>query len=278
MKLVMTLLVRDEEDIVAANLDYHFAQGVDLAIVTDNRSKDATRKILRRYQRDGRVLLHRERGRDFQAKKWRTQMSKLAADEHADWVITNDADEFWWPREGDLRSTFASFPDDVGAVLAPRTNFAATPEDGQPFHERMTLREIESINPFGKVLKPKVAHRGHPKVRIAQGNHKAKGVPGETIETDALEIFHFPWRSYAQFEAKVVTMGRAYERNTKVGPGRGRVRRWLYELYKEGRLPEYFAQQDAADGLREGLVQDVRFRDFMRSIEAKQPLARRRSG
>ena len=29
MKLVMTLLVRDEEDIVADNLDFHLAQGVD---------------------------------------------------------------------------------------------------------------------------------------------------------------------------------------------------------------------------------------------------------
>ena len=29
MKLVMTLLLRDEEDIVADNLDFHLAQGVD---------------------------------------------------------------------------------------------------------------------------------------------------------------------------------------------------------------------------------------------------------
>jgi hypothetical protein len=36
MKLVMTLLVRDEEDIVADALDFHLAQGVDQVIVTDN--------------------------------------------------------------------------------------------------------------------------------------------------------------------------------------------------------------------------------------------------
>ena len=32
MKLVMTLLVRDEEDIVRENLDFHLAQGVDQVI------------------------------------------------------------------------------------------------------------------------------------------------------------------------------------------------------------------------------------------------------
>ncbi len=38
MKLVMTLLLRDEEDIVRENLDFHLAQGVDRVIVTDNGS------------------------------------------------------------------------------------------------------------------------------------------------------------------------------------------------------------------------------------------------
>ena len=42
MKLVMTLLVRDEQDIVRENLDFHLAQGVDQVIVTDNGSEDAT--------------------------------------------------------------------------------------------------------------------------------------------------------------------------------------------------------------------------------------------
>ena len=38
MKLVMTLLVRDEADILALNLEHHLAQGVDQFIVTDRLS------------------------------------------------------------------------------------------------------------------------------------------------------------------------------------------------------------------------------------------------
>ena len=47
MRIVMTLVVRDEVDIVEAWLAYHLARGVDLVIATDHRSIDGTTDILR---------------------------------------------------------------------------------------------------------------------------------------------------------------------------------------------------------------------------------------
>jgi hypothetical protein len=41
-RIVMTLLCRDEEDIVGYNIAYHLAQGVDFVIATDNASQDRT--------------------------------------------------------------------------------------------------------------------------------------------------------------------------------------------------------------------------------------------
>ena len=44
--IAITLLVRDERDAIRANLEYHLAQGADLAIVTDNGSVDETQEIV----------------------------------------------------------------------------------------------------------------------------------------------------------------------------------------------------------------------------------------
>ena len=46
----MTMVVRDEEDVVGANLDYHLAQGVDAILVTDHASSDGTPEILARSE------------------------------------------------------------------------------------------------------------------------------------------------------------------------------------------------------------------------------------
>ena len=54
--LALTLVVRDESDILAANLDYHFAQGVDVILVVDHGSSDGTAEILRAYEQAGRLL------------------------------------------------------------------------------------------------------------------------------------------------------------------------------------------------------------------------------
>src|SRR6476659_114991 len=118
MKLVMTLLVRDEQDIVRENLDFHLAQGVDEVIVTDNGSEDATVEILREYESRGVVRLLHEPEDDYSQGSWVTRMAQLAASQGADWVINNDADEFWWPLGESLRSVFEQLGGGVGLVVA----------------------------------------------------------------------------------------------------------------------------------------------------------------
>ena len=46
MRLIMTLLVRNERDIVRDQLRLHFALGVDAVIVTDNASSDGTPEVI----------------------------------------------------------------------------------------------------------------------------------------------------------------------------------------------------------------------------------------
>ncbi len=263
----MTLLVRDEEDIVRENLDFHLAQGVDRVIVTDNGSEDRTPEILREYEARGLVSVLLEPADDYSQGRWVTRMARMAADEGADWVINSDADEFWWPRAGTLRSTFERLGSGVGIVVAHRTNFVPCAEDGRVFWERMTLRERESLNPLGKPLPPKVAHRAHPGITVVQGNHRVEGVDlGSRVDDGSIEILHFPMRTYAQFENKIVKGGRAYARNRELPDRTGRTWRRLFGLWERGGLRDHYLDQVVAERDRDDLVEDARLRDHLREL------------
>jgi len=62
MKLAMTLLVRDEADIIGEHLTFHLNAGVDLVLVTDHRSVDGTSDVLDAYARDGSVRVEENGG------------------------------------------------------------------------------------------------------------------------------------------------------------------------------------------------------------------------
>src|SRR5438045_3328881 len=118
----MTLLVQDNEDLIATNITYHLSRGIDHVIVTDNRSTDATRAIVERLATGGNITLLDEAGNDFRQAAWVTRMARCAADMGASWVIHGDADELWWPIEGDLKTTLERVPSEWGSLIVPRSN------------------------------------------------------------------------------------------------------------------------------------------------------------
>jgi len=264
----MTLLVRDEEDVLEANLGHHFAQGVDFVIATDNGSVDGTLDILRGEESAGRLRLILEPEDTYAQHRWVTRMARLAAAEHrADWVINNDADEFWWPREGDLASTLASVPDDVDVVVAERHNLIVRPH-GRP----MTVRQAVSRQHPGLgdgPLPPKVAHRAHPEITVLQGNHEVEGLSGRTLDDGRIDILHVPVRSQAQFANKIAKGGAAYARNTELPAEVGYQWRRLHALQQDGSFDEEWqkillTEDQVAAGLADGsLVEDTRLRDAL---------------
>ena len=121
--IVLTLLVRDEEDILEANLEFHLSMGVDFVIATDHRSADRTRSILERYQRAGYLHVIREDTEAYEQSSWVTSMARMAYAMGASWVINGDADEFWWPVQRDLARTLASVPKTYDVVRCPPFRF-----------------------------------------------------------------------------------------------------------------------------------------------------------
>jgi hypothetical protein len=77
-RIIMTLLCRDEEDIIGYNIAYHLAQGVDFVIVTDNASRDRTPRLLERFVQRGQLHLLRQPELTHQQGKWVSRMARMA--------------------------------------------------------------------------------------------------------------------------------------------------------------------------------------------------------
>src|SRR6478752_950607 len=139
--IVLTVLARDEADVIDAQVSFHLHAGVDFVIATDNNSHDGTTAVLETYARQGVLQLIHEPAEGLRQGEWVTRMARLAAAEHgADWVINSDADEFWWPRGGTLKDVLDALPRRYGIVQAFWRSFVPRPDDDQAFAERMTIR------------------------------------------------------------------------------------------------------------------------------------------
>ena len=203
MKLVETLVVRDEADVVDAQIAFHLNAGVDLVIATDHESGDGTTEILQSYERAGYLRLIREKGEARDA-EWRTRMARLAATEHsADWVINSGTDEFWWPRGESLKDVLAPIPPRYTTVQGLRRPFLPRPDGDRFFAERMTVRRSLEGAPtppassLASILRP--VHRGDPNVVVhADGTLTlARNVPLRAWYP--IEVLHFPDRASADF-------------------------------------------------------------------------------
>jgi hypothetical protein len=272
MKVVMTLLVRDEADIVDAQLAFHLNIGVDFVVATDHRSVDGTTEILESYARSGRLRLIREESEHVRQSAWVTRMARLAATEHgADWVLNTDADEFWWPRGSSVREVLAAVPSRYGVVRALIRSFLPRPDDGRGFSERMTVRLAapapinDPATPYRPALH--VAHRADERILVGQGSHEVQGVSSRAMPGwFPFEVLHFPFRSPKQCAGKHVKTLGAWRGNLR--GDLARARRYVEEgrpeaFYREVVVDDAALQRGLADG---SFAEDTRLRDALRAL------------
>jgi len=275
VKLVMTLLCRDERDIVDAQLAFHVNAGVDFVIATDYRSRDGTTEILRRYEREGHLHLLREEATEFSQAAWATRMARLAAtDFGADWIINADADEFWWARGGSPKEILSAVPRRYGVVRGFQRHFAPRPEEEGHFAERMTVRitpfrtPLGSEDPFQGTIQ--VAHRADASARVSAGNHDVRGRGILPLRGwYPFEVLHFPLRTLEQARAEFAHK----MRGVRIDPDTvGHHARRAGKAIEEGLFGDWYSQYVVDDvtlerGLADGtLAVDTRLRDVLRRL------------
>lgn len=224
----MTLLVRDEADIIAPMLEYHLASGVDHILVTDNGSVDGTREILAAYEVRAPITVVDDPVQDKNQSAKVTLMARRAAtDFRADWVINADADEFFVPRNRGLTlaDVFRSMPADIASATIPVVDMTGRPAPDGLGMARLVYRDLRALDTlFDRAglhahATHDAIHVGDPDVVVAQGNHYVSlASRGDIPDGLEVESIHFPWRSFRQFESKVGNAGRAYVSNPGVQP------------------------------------------------------------
>jgi hypothetical protein len=279
MRIVMTLMVRDEADIIERQIDFHRAAGVDFFIVTDHESRDGTSEILQRYADEGIVHRIPVISPAKRQAEWVTRMARLAAtDFGADWVINSDADEFWWPWGGNLKEVLQRIPDRYGILQTFVRAFLPRTGEGD-FADRMTVR-FAPMAPINSPFSPfrvnvRLLHRASADIVVGRGNATVSTSLSPLPGWSPVEVLHVPIRSFAQFEQKFLTH---YEASGERRRGE-HVR--AYEASQAGRLDALYDEICIDDerlrrGLAEGSLEiDARLRNAFRTLPAAPPFPAR---
>jgi hypothetical protein len=260
VKIVSVVVARDDSDIIDAHLAFHLNAGVDLVLAVDHGAGDATAEILESYTSAGH--LQRVPARDGESEgETRTRAARSAVTEHeAEWVLSSDADEFWWPRGESLKDVLAAIPPRYGVVQGLVRVFP--PREGEGFFaDRMTVRPTlleppaGAREPLSSALRPLYRANSELVVDPLEGTQGGRLVPLRAWYP--IEVLRFPFRSLDQAK-------RFCERASSP---RSALESDAFIAYREGSFPDWYAKRVGDTGL---LAPDERLRDALRRLTGSE--------
>jgi hypothetical protein len=277
-------IFRNEEDLVDANLRHHLAQGVDLLLIADNNSTDATARVLERAAKgDRRIRWSRTGDIGFHQAEVVTELARTAMRRGATWILPFDADEFWCA-PGGLAAALRACPVDVISVpiinfvqrrgqmrREPRAVLSAIHRSAAKFGDFRKARIGVEAGEFSYIEAPyqrKNIIRAVEGMRIGPGNHTAKGVGRRRSRRDSFACFHLPLRAKDVFHEKAEQATRLAAAGLPYWHGWQSHR--FARIVREGRIEEEWAANSERDGCLDGvrgkvpLTYDPRLRALLR--------------
>ncbi len=275
MNLSMSILVRDEVDIIAENIRFHAEQGIDQFIVTDNGSRDGSRELLEQLSESYPIKIFDEAAHTIDQDIWVTRMAMwLKENTDTDWVINNDSDEFWFSATGSLkdglRKTLDSVTGDTrkpGVLHCKRFNFLPDQttigsDAYRFFHNYFRVEKTLDAGFFDDGLNVLYTDQGTKVITridglqsIDMGNHDAAHL-ASTADCATIAIAHYPIRTYEQFVKKVINHGSSIKNNERFGDDiNWHLRAW-YEMYQRGELYDEYLKYVVSDDIKEQLIRE----------------------
>ena len=266
MTLFMTLVVKNEEDIIEQHIRFHCAMGVDGFIVSSHNCTDGTNSILQKLKNEGlvREILYRTTP-EHQHRVWVNEMMQIAKKKYkADWIINSDADEFYYSTKLNLKESIAECHGanllEVDSIfLFPSTNkdflknsyFVTRPF--QAFEAKMLgINNDSRYEDFiGSQGCTKVILKIKDVLKLVDGNHDAKMRRPVRAHTAGIRLYHYHIRSYKGWEEKVA---RWQEAVFKMPGSMGEHMKKMVLLYQKGELPREF-EAKFGDSMKEFLLQ-----------------------
>ncbi len=257
LKLAMTLLVKDEENLIEQNIRFHRAMGVDVFIVTLHNSTDNTLDIINKLKAEGLpivTVIANEKGY-LQAKRVDKMIKTAKKVYKADWVINADADEFYYSKDLNLKKSIAKY--DIANVIRLESTFSFPAGNGNrllsPYFITNSIPDFwyklyPNLPKDGRYTGvnscPKVIHKTKSYIRIHVGNHDVSMRFKKILPASDIILFHFSDGNYNDYEAKVKRYMNTFIQADGVAGGHVK---FMIDLYNKGKLKEFYDKQFSSE-------------------------------
>lgn len=234
MKIALTMLAKNEIDIIKYSLAYHIPK-VDFVIVLDNGSTDGTLEFLKKQESEKFIILE-DSTPTGGLNGFYMKMILKATELGADWVINCDADEFY---VGDFRSEIEEASKEGFGSLSVQTFKHFLPTYSDDLSEENYVKRTIWHLPLGqKVLncrEQKAIHMTKGFSKISNGNHDVvfsrDEYKPEKISKNTV-LHHYGYRGWEHFKRKILDRGYLYTHHS-VRKRIGAYEQHLFRLQKE---------------------------------------------
>jgi glycosyltransferase involved in cell wall biosynthesis len=257
--------VRDEVELIEPCICHLYASGIESVVVVDNNSSDGTEIVLDRLAAIGKIRLLRAAAGQLPDVQYFMRGIELARSAFSpEWILIQDADEFWIHRSGNLAQLVSNAHGDV--LLVDRFNACLSDRLASEL-DRFQESALRKLDIFVQSLRlsrnmmdtqphiPWIAGKPGEKViaraaaiaGVSAGGHGIIGVNGEQLTpsrvSDAV-IVHIPFSTETRFRRKIENVRDVMSTYPQLFSGEAgwHWRRWL-DILAADELHTEFANQ-----------------------------------